>query len=124
MMFFFKNKHILEYFDITVYDGINNCQWNGGRINRDISYTDKVIDFYYRNNITIALTFTNPVIDIQDVVGHELLEKFHRDGNVVISVNDALRNYIKSIFPKYKHTRDWCFKRWLNENVGKVFPKG
>ena len=35
-MFIFKNKHILNNLDVTVYDGINNCSWNGGRINRDI----------------------------------------------------------------------------------------
>ena len=105
MMFFFKNRAALKLFDITVYDGTNNCQWNGGRINRDISYTDKTIDFYYRNNISVALTFTNPIININDKVGNDLLEKFHREGNIIISINDDLRNYIKAVFPKYKHTR-------------------
>ena len=78
MMFFFRNKSVLDDFEITVYDGTNSCQWNGGRINRDILYTDDAINFYYRNNITIALTFTNPIIDINDKLGNELLEKFHK----------------------------------------------
>ena len=64
MMFLFRNKAALQQFDITVYDGTNSCAWNGGRINRDITYTDEAIDFYYRNNITVALTFTNPIINI------------------------------------------------------------
>ena len=89
ILFFFRNEDILEKYDITVYDGTNNCQWNGGRINRDISYTDKAINFYYRNNITIALTFTNPVIDLGDKVGNELLEKFHKSGNIIISINSC-----------------------------------
>ena len=82
-LYFFNNKNIIKNFDITVYDGINNCSWNGGRINRDICYDDKVINFYYRNNISIALTFTNPVIDLTDKTGNELLKKFHKKGNVI-----------------------------------------
>lgn len=105
MMFFFKNKDILNDYSFTVYDGINNCKWNGGRINRDIQFDQQAIDFYYRNRISIALTFTNPIIDIKDPVGNLLLEKFHQEENYIISVNDELRDYIKSEFPKYKHTR-------------------
>ena len=105
IMFFFKHKDILNRFNITVYDGTNSCQWNGGRINRDITYTDETIDFYYRHNISIALAFTNPVIDLNDEIGNHLLEKFHRDGNYIISVNEQLRQYIKTNFPEYKHTR-------------------
>ena len=105
LMFFFRNKQVLDRYDITVYDGTNSCAWNGGRINRDIKWTDKAIDFYYRNNISIALTFTNGVIDLDDPIGNELLHKFHREGNYIISINDDLREYIKSNFPKFKHTR-------------------
>jgi hypothetical protein len=105
LMFFVRNKTVLSKFDITVYDGISRCKWNGGRINRDIDYTDDVIDFYYRNNISIALTFTNPVIDCKDSLGNELLKKFHRPGNVIITVNDDLQKYIKDNFPHFKHTR-------------------
>lgn len=104
-MFIFKNKHILNNLDVTVYDGINNCSWNGGRINRDIYYDDDTIDFYYRNNISIALTFTNPIVHTDDKIGNELLSKFHINGNVIISVNDDLREYIKENYPLYKHTR-------------------
>lgn len=105
IMFFYNNKDILSRFDITVYDGVNSCQWNGGRINRDIVVTDYAMEFYYRHGISIALAFTNPVIDLDDEIGNELLHKFHRDGNYVISVNETLRQYIKTHFPMYKHTR-------------------
>lgn len=100
-----KNKSVFRKFNVTVYDGVENCAWNGGRINRDITCPDNVINFYYRNNISIALTFTNPVVNTSDRVGNELLEKFHKTGNVVISVNTKLREYIKKKFPLYKHTR-------------------
>lgn len=100
-----RNKNIIDKFEITVYDGINNCSWNGGRINRDVNYTQSIIDFYYNNNITIALTFTNPVIDLNCETGNHLLEKFHREGNVIISVNEDLVSYVKERFPLYKHTR-------------------
>ena len=104
-MYIFRNKSTLKDIDITVYDGINNCPWNGGRINRDVFHDDDTIDFYYRNEITIALTFTNPVVDLTDQIGNELLEKFHRAGNVIISVNEDLVSYVKDKYPLYKHTR-------------------
>ena len=103
--YIFNNRHLLDKFEITVFDGINNCPWNGGRINRDIMYDDSIIDFYYRNKISIALTFTNPVIDLTCETGNHLLEKFHRTGNCIITVNDALREYVKTKYPKFKHTR-------------------
>jgi hypothetical protein len=99
------NKHLLEAFDVTVYDGINCCPWNGGRINRDVNYDNDMIEFYYRHNIDIALTFTNPIVDTTNKIGNELLEKFHKRGNIIISVNAELREYVKKHYPLYKHTR-------------------
>lgn len=87
---------------LVVYDGINHCKWNGGRINRDIEYRDGLIDYYYKRGISIALTFSNPVIDLTDEVGNHLLKKFHADGNCIILVNDDLRQYIREKFPKYQ----------------------
>lgn len=103
--FVIKNKHVLKSFETVVFDGINNCPWNGGRINRDIQHDDKTIDFYYRHNIGIALTFTNPHIDLKNTIGNKLLEKFHREGNYIISINPELRQYVRKNFPRYKHTR-------------------
>jgi len=89
--FVIKNKHMLKSFETVVFDGINNCPWNGGRINRDIQYDNKTIDFYYRHNIGIALTFTNPHIDLKNVIGNKLLEKLHHEGNYIISINPEQR---------------------------------
>jgi len=90
--------------NVTVYDGINNCPWNGGRINRDIHWKQSQIDFYYKRDISIALTFSNPYIDLTDEVGNALLEKFHKEGNRIILINDDLRQYIRKNYPLYKLT--------------------
>lgn len=98
-------KFLTEYrgdAELVVYDGINKCKWNGGRINRDIFYNDGLIDYYYKKNIKIALTMTNHRIDLNDEIGNHLLEKFHREGNCIILINDDLRRYIREKYPKYK----------------------
>lgn len=87
---------------LVVYDGINKCRWNGGRINRDVYYNDGLINYYYSKNIGIALTFTNHKIDLTDKVGNELLEKFHKKGNCIILVNDDLQKYIRKNYPDYE----------------------
>lgn len=85
----------------VVYDGINKCHWNGGRINRDIYYNDALIEYYYNKGVSIALTMSNHNIDLSDEVGNHLLKKFHREGNALIIVNDSLRQYVRDKFPKY-----------------------
>lgn len=105
-------KYILNVFpellsgcSITVYDGIRNCAWNGGRINKNIFDRDDMTKYYYDNGISIALTLTNPVVKTDDIVGNAILEKFHREGNTIISVNEKLLQYVKDNYPLYKHTR-------------------
>lgn len=87
--------------ELVVYDGINKCRWNGGRINRDVSYNDALIEYYYSKGIKIALTMSNHKINLDDPMGNHLLEKFHREGNALIIVNDDLRQYVRDKFPKY-----------------------
>ena len=109
---FCKHDILIKYFEdndlfdrynkIIVYDGIEKCRWNGGRVNLDAPYTDVVRDTYYRLGWSINLTFTNPVIDTSDPTGNFILEKMHREGNGIILVNDELRKYVRKNFPKYK----------------------
>lgn len=87
--------------DIVVYDGINKCPWNGGRINRDVYYSDGLINYYYKKGVKIALTLSNHNIDLTNEIGNHLLEKFHQEGNALIIVNDSLRQYVRERFPKY-----------------------
>lgn len=86
---------------IVLYDGINKCDWNGGRINRDVFYNEAVMQYYYDRNVSIALTMSNHNVDLTDPVGNELLEKFHRPGNALIIVNDDLRKYVREHYPNY-----------------------
>jgi hypothetical protein len=86
---------------LVVYDGINKCSWNGGRINRDVYANDALMEYYYSKGISIALTFSNHRINLDNPLGNELLEKFHREGNALIIVNDDLRKYVREKFPKY-----------------------
>jgi len=93
-----KNKDI----NFTVYDGPNLCRWNGGRVNRDIVLEPRMIEMYNKLGIKVALTFTNPIIELDDKVGNELLELLNFYGkkynirNKIILVNDELRKYIRN----------------------------
>ena len=80
------------------------CTWNGGRINRDITPKPYQIEFYKNHNIPINLTFSNPIIDVTDDVGNELLEMFYFGENGIILINDELREYIVEKYPNYKLT--------------------
>lgn len=101
--FFLQNK-IYENNEICVYDGIYNCKWNGGRINRDVFPNENRKKFYSKRNIDIALTFTNPIIDISDEIGNILLKEYQYGNNRIILVNDELRLHIRKNYPKYKLT--------------------
>lgn len=97
----FINQNMVDNSEIVVYDGINKCSWNGGRINRDVYYSDSLIEYYYNKGINIALTMSNHKINLLDETGNYLLEKFHKKGNALIIVNDELRKYVRKNFPNY-----------------------
>jgi hypothetical protein len=97
----FLGQRLVDSNKLVVYDGINKCRWNGGRINRDVFYNDALIDYYYSKGVSIALTFSNHKINVNDPLGNELLEKFHKEGNALIIVNEDLRRYVRENFPKY-----------------------
>ena len=97
----FLGERKVDSAKLIVYDGINKCRWNGGRINREVFYKDSLIDYYYSKGISIALTFSNHKINLDDKIGNELLEKFHKKGNALIIVNEDLRAYVRKKFPEY-----------------------
>lgn len=88
--------------DFVVYDGINECRWNGGRINRPVFDSDVQKKAYETLGVGIALVFSNNVIDLNDAQGNELLEKYHRDGNAIILQDIGLLEHIRNKFPKYE----------------------
>ena len=93
-----RNKEI----NFNVYEGPNLCQWNGGRINRDIILSEEMINRYNKLGITVSLTFTNPTIDLTDPIGNELLrvlsdsQKMYGVQNKIILVNEELRKYLRN----------------------------
>lgn len=90
---------------ITVFDGINLCKWNGGRVNKELYLTDEILEFYNSNNIGINLTFTNNIIDTSDEIGNKLLKMISKNNiNGVIIANNNLKEYIKFNFPNLKTT--------------------
>lgn len=98
-----KNGMLRKYKKITVYDGIENCVWNGGRLHNGTLYNAQAHKFYQSLGWGINLTLTNAIIeDLSDEKGNWLLETFHEEGNSIILVNEELRKYIRKNFPKYK----------------------
>jgi hypothetical protein len=102
--FILENENIFKHIRLSVYDGPNNCKWNGGRINRNCFYNNEQLEFYTKHNIGFKLVFTNDTIDVTDPIGNELLDVFHRTGNGVTLINDGLRRHIRKHYPKYKLT--------------------
>lgn len=94
------NKNI----KFNVYEGPNLCQWNGGRINRDIQLTKEMIEKYNSYGISISLTFTNSIIDLNDKIGNELLQVLNDSQqkynikNKIVLVNEDLRVYLKKYY--------------------------
>jgi len=96
-----KNKNKFKHINLTLYDGVNNCSWNGGRINRNIFITQKDIEKYNKLGISISFTFSNPVIDLTDKKGLQLLEwldnsqKKYNIQNEITLINENLRNFLR-----------------------------
>lgn len=109
MLFLLKHKHLTDGLCLTFYDMPNNCVWNGGRINRDITLTDNIIETYNKYHHGICLGFTNSVIlDVGDVTGNKLLEQVasqnpHKLHGVVL-MSETLRRHIRKNFPDLKLT--------------------
>ena len=91
-----------QHFDFSVFDGINRCKWNGGRVNRDIFDTPKQKAGYDALGVGIAFTFSNPEIDLNDPVGNDILERYHESKNSIILSNYKLLEYIRARFPLYE----------------------
>lgn len=99
---FLIRTKIHKQFNLTMYDGVNNCKWNGGRINRDLNITQKEIEFYNRLGISVSFTFSNHIIDLEDTTGNTLLvwldnsQKKYGVVNEITLVNEDLRLMLKN----------------------------
>jgi len=101
LLIIFTKLKLLKKFNVKVYDGPNNCKWNGGRINRNINIDLSDIEFYNKFKIPVSFTFSNGVIDLKDNVGLELLElldqssKKYKIQNEITLINEELRLFLK-----------------------------
>jgi len=86
--------------DVTVYDGPNNCSWNAGRINRDIYISKKDIQKYNKIGVRVALTFSNPNIDLRDKVGLDLLKMLESRTiqNEIILTSEPFRIFLREFY--------------------------
>lgn len=102
---FIKKLPVLNFINkdisFNVYEGPNLCQWNGGRVNRDITITPEIIHNYNKIGITVSFTFTNSIVDLSDPIGNELLmwldesQKQYSVKNKIILVNEELRQHLR-----------------------------
>jgi hypothetical protein len=100
-LFVLRNPGFLARNRLVVYDGVDDCAWNGGRINRDVPFDRAKADFYHSRGVGVALTFSNYRINLDDPVGNRLLEELHREGNSVILIDEGLRRHVRRNFPLY-----------------------
>lgn len=98
--FLLKTKLHKKY-NLIFYDGVNNCAWNGGRVNRNIYIKQYDIELYNKLGCQIAFTFTNSMINLKDKKGLELLEYLNNSSlkynikNEIILCNEDLRIFLK-----------------------------
>lgn len=91
-----KIRKLQSKANLIVYDGFDNCKWNGGRINEDIKLRDYQ-KYFELLNISIACTFSNYKIDLDDPIGNTLLKQLNT-GYVILN-NDELNNFIITNYP-------------------------
>lgn len=90
---------------LTVFDGPNLCPWNGGRVNKEITLTEDMLNFYNKNDIGVNLTFSNNIIDTTNRIGNKLLDLIsHNSLNGVILSDDGLRKYIRTNYSEMELT--------------------
>lgn len=89
-------------FNFSVFDGVEFCKWNGGRVNKENPFDSKILEYYNKKNTPVYFTFSNPNIDLSDPTGNFLLEQIKNFNNGCIIVNDNLREYIRSKYPNLK----------------------
>ena len=110
----FEKFHILVPYiihhkpkELCVYGGIPNCEWNGGRVNRLLKYSQnstkveeseisKIINIYHKLKIPVFLTFSNYDIQINENTKYlDLLSQ----GDGVILVNEDFRKFLRKKYP-------------------------
>ena len=119
--FIIKNK-LHKKFKIMVYDSVDYCSWNGGRINYKNNANKFKIKNYNKHNISVGLSFSNYKIDFNDQLGNNFLEyldfyqKKYDIKNSVFLINDNFRKFLRK---KYNFNLKFSIvghPNWLIDN--------
>lgn len=96
----------------SIFDAFPNMIWNGGTVVQGVQPSlkeiEKVIQFYYDNEIEIALTMTNPRIektDIYDRYCNRILSLCQNEYNSILVSSPILEDYIREKYPAFKIKR-------------------
>jgi hypothetical protein len=109
LLYMLKNRSLFKDVELTYYDMPDNCVWNGGRINRNIEFSDKMLNTFNKYKQGMCLGFTNNVIlDVGDETGNKLLNMVANNNpnkmHGVVLMSETLRRYIRRNFPELKLT--------------------
>lgn len=104
----FNSNTVIE----SIFDTFPNMIWNGGTVNQgyqpSLEKIKEIIDFYYRNNIEIALTLTNPLLtkeDLYDRYCNKIVSLCENENNSILVSSSILEKYIRNKYPKFKIKR-------------------
>lgn len=104
----FNSNIVIE----SIFDTFPNMVWNGGTINQgyqpSLDKIKEIIDFYYKNNIEIALTLTNPLLtkeDLYDRYCNKIVSLCENENNSILVSSSILEEYIRNKYPKFKIKR-------------------
>lgn len=104
----FNSNVVIE----SIFDTFPNMIWNGGTINQgyqpSLEKIKEIINFYYENNIEIALTLTNPLLtkeDLYDRYCNKIVSLCENENNSILVSSSILEEYIRNKYPKFKIKR-------------------
>jgi collagenase-like PrtC family protease len=123
-------------FQFTVYDAPPKLAWHGGRVCRlkgdtsDEEYI-RLIKAYNSLGAGFSFIFSNSFVDeasLADKRCNQYLEACHQEGNGIVALSDALAQYVKKNYPKYKTTlsvthmnrnadKDWYMKKFETYDI-------
>lgn len=87
----------------SLFGFVECCKLYGGRpfVQRQISDAD--VSVMYEQGIGVRIPLTNSFVDEDEYRSYEwLFEKYHRDGNSIIITEDALADWIRRDYPRYR----------------------
>jgi hypothetical protein len=87
----------------SIFGFVERCSMYGGRIYNNPELSPEDITVMYAVGIGLRLPLTNHNIDRDEYCYYNpMLEKYHKPGNSVITVNDDLAIWIREDFPGYQ----------------------